>query len=87
MDIEHDYDVEVLIQDTKLPINPFVQEIIAKMNIAVLESLKKTDNLENISIQIKKSVWSHPSLTNSLYTPLIEPAAGLHRHLSNPLSR
>jgi len=56
MDIEHDYDVEVLIQGTKLPINPFVQEIIAKMNIAVLESLKKTDNLENISIQIKKSV-------------------------------
>ena len=44
--------VSLYVGDKKIPLNPFIQDILSEINIAVINTLKKVNNTESVQIKI-----------------------------------
>ncbi|GEM_PF-6583317 len=45
-------DVTLYVGDKKIPLNPFIQDILSEINIAVINTLKKVVDTESVQIKI-----------------------------------
>ncbi len=48
--------VTVFVGDKTIPLNPFTQDIVAEINLAMIKSLKKVTETEVDNVQIKISI-------------------------------
>ena len=44
--------VTLVVGDKTIPLNPFIQDLLAEINLALVKSLKKVDEPDNVQIRI-----------------------------------
>jgi hypothetical protein len=51
---DREYEIELTVNGKKVGMNPYVKSVFVKVVLGLVESLKNTENPEEISIRIKK---------------------------------